>query len=108
MGAVVVLAFRAVSREQPEVEAVFSIAVSPRWVSLFFLQSGTKLSDPKGLLKGSGTKVRHIVLESAEDFMRRKLASIQVERLVDSWMEDFGESLGQRLFYCGVELIDEL
>ena len=42
-------------------EAIFSIAVYPRWVSLFFLQ-GAKLPDPHGLLKGTGTKVRHIVL----------------------------------------------
>jgi hypothetical protein len=42
-------------------EAIFSIAVFPRWVSLFFLQ-GAKLPDPGGLLKGTGSKVRHIVL----------------------------------------------
>ena len=42
-------------------EAIFSIAVFPRWVSLFFLQ-GAKLPDPDGLLQGTGTKVRHIVL----------------------------------------------
>jgi hypothetical protein len=42
-------------------EVIFSIAVFPRWVSLFFLQ-GAKLPDPDGLLKGAGTKVRHIVL----------------------------------------------
>jgi hypothetical protein len=42
-------------------EAIFSIAVFPRWVSLFFLQ-GAKLPDPDGLLKGTGAKVRHIVL----------------------------------------------
>jgi hypothetical protein len=45
-------------------EAVFSIAVFPRWVSLFFLKGAT-LDDPDGLLKGSGNRVRHIVLESA-------------------------------------------
>ncbi len=45
-------------------DAVFSIAVFPRWVSLFFLK-GAKLEDPDGLLKGSGNRVRHIVLESA-------------------------------------------
>jgi hypothetical protein len=44
-------------------DAIFSIAVYPRWVSLFFLQGAT-LSDPRKLLKGSGTRVRHIVLES--------------------------------------------
>jgi hypothetical protein len=42
-------------------EAIFSIAVFPRWVTLFFLQ-GVRLPDPDGLLKGTGTKVRHIVL----------------------------------------------
>ena len=48
-------------------EAVVSIAVYPRWVSLFFLQDGPRLPDPEGLLNGAGTKVRHIVLESARD-----------------------------------------
>jgi len=42
-------------------DIVFSIAVYPRWVSLFFAQ-GRALADPKKLLKGSGTRVRHIVL----------------------------------------------
>ncbi|MES1198755.1 MAG: hypothetical protein ABUS48_02100 [Pseudomonadota bacterium] len=42
-------------------EAVFSIAVYPRWVSLFFLD-GAKLKDPKKRLKGAGNVVRHVVL----------------------------------------------
>lgn len=42
-------------------EAIFSIAVFPRWVNLFFLQ-GAKLPDPDKVLKGSGTQVRHIIL----------------------------------------------
>jgi hypothetical protein len=42
-------------------EAIFSIAVFPRWVSLFFLQ-GAKLPDPNKVLQGSGTRARHIVL----------------------------------------------
>lgn len=45
-------------------DVVASIALYPRWVSLFFM-GGARLADPKKLLKGSGTKVRHIVLESA-------------------------------------------
>ena len=45
-------------------DAVFSIAVYPRWVSLFFLQTGAQLSDPKQLLKGSGRQIRHLVLAS--------------------------------------------
>ena len=40
---------------------VFSIAAYPRWISLFFGR-GVGLDDPHGLLKGGGSKVRHIVL----------------------------------------------
>jgi hypothetical protein len=43
-----------------------SVALYPRWVSLFFLQ-GAGLPDSESLLKGSGSQVRHIRLEHAED-----------------------------------------
>ena len=43
-------------------EAIFSVTVYPRWVSLFFLQ-GAWLPDPDKVLRGSGTTVRHIVLD---------------------------------------------
>src|SRR5271165_4255234 len=46
-------------------DAIFSIALYPRWVSLFFLISGTKLRDPECYLQGSGNRVRHVVLENA-------------------------------------------
>jgi len=46
-------------------EAIFSVAVYPRWVSLFFLQGAT-LPDPEGLLRGGGKRVRHIVLNDAK------------------------------------------
>jgi hypothetical protein len=42
-------------------DGIFSIALYPRWVSLFFLQ-GAALPDPAGLLKGSGKVAKHIVL----------------------------------------------
>jgi hypothetical protein len=42
-------------------EAVLSIALYPRWVTLFFLQ-GARLDDPARMLKGAGTRVRHVVL----------------------------------------------
>src|SRR5271165_4287716 len=45
-------------------EAIFSIALFPRWVSLFFLQAAN-LQDPEQLLKGSGKRARHIVLGNA-------------------------------------------
>ena len=43
-------------------DLIFSIALYPRWVTLFFAQ-GVDLPDPQKLLKGSGKVVRHIVLE---------------------------------------------
>lgn len=42
-------------------EIVFSIAMYPRWVSLFFAK-GVGLPDPHKRLSGSGTVVRHVVL----------------------------------------------
>jgi hypothetical protein len=62
-------------------DAIFSIALWPRWVSLFFLQ-GADLPDPKKLLKGSGTRARHIVLEEAED-----LDKPAVQELIDRALE---------------------
>jgi hypothetical protein len=44
-------------------EAIFSIAIYPKWVSLFFLQA-QGLPDPDKLLKGSGKVARHIVLHT--------------------------------------------
>ena len=42
-------------------DAILSIALYPRWVSLF-LVGGQKLSDPKKILRGSGATMRHVVL----------------------------------------------
>jgi hypothetical protein len=42
-------------------QAILSLAVYPRWVNLFFLQ-GAGLPDPHGLLRGEGSRVRHIRL----------------------------------------------
>lgn len=47
-------------------EAIFSVVLYPRWVSLFFLQA-KGLRDSAGLLEGSGKVARHIVLQSADD-----------------------------------------
>jgi hypothetical protein len=46
--------------ERPS-DAIFSLAVFPRWVSLFFLQ-GAKLPDPHRRLQGSGNVARHVRL----------------------------------------------
>lgn len=42
-------------------DAIFSIALYPKWVSLFFLQA-KGLPDPARILRGSGSVARHIVL----------------------------------------------
>ena len=47
-------------------EAVVSLAVYPRWINLYFLH-GAALSDPSGLLKGSGRQGRYVRLENAAD-----------------------------------------
>src|SRR5271165_4222031 len=46
-------------------EAIFSIALYPRWVSLFFLQA-KGLPDSQKLLQGSGNVAKHIVLSSPD------------------------------------------
>jgi hypothetical protein len=63
-------------------EAIFSIALYPRWVTLFFLQ-GVSLPDPNKVLKGSGKVVRHTVLASATDLDKpaiRDLMTIALNR----------------------------
>lgn len=45
-------------------DGIVSIAVFPRWVSLFFLQA-KGLPDPTNILKGGGNVARHIVLPTA-------------------------------------------
>lgn len=62
-------------------DAIFSIALWPRHVSLFFLQ-GAGLPDPHRLLKGSGKVARHLVLETADD-----LDEPAVQELIDRALE---------------------
>ena len=45
-------------------EAIVAIAIFPRWVRLYLDKS---LPDPKGLLEGSGAKVRSVTLKTASD-----------------------------------------
>jgi len=67
--------------------AILSIAVYPRWVSLFFAR-GARLPDTKGLLKGSGNKMRHIVLTTAED-----IGSPDVEDLICAALKLAGDPI---------------
>ncbi len=67
-------------------DVVFSITLYPRWVSLFFTH-GAALPDPRKLLCGSGTRVRSIVLQSADDLdkpaVRALLAAALKARPID-------------------------
>jgi hypothetical protein len=61
-------------------DAIFSIALYPRWVSLFFLRVAD-LPDPQELLKGSGKQVRYIVLESAADLDKPAIKALMKRAL---------------------------
>ncbi len=50
--------------EKPS-DIVLSVALYPKWVSLFFAR-GASLPDPQLLLRGSGSRIRHVVLEPVE------------------------------------------
>jgi hypothetical protein len=67
-------------------EAVFSIALFPGWVNLFFLQ-GAGLPDPNKLLKGSGKQARSIRLESVEVLDRPELLALMDAEAARSGLE---------------------
>ena len=60
--------------ERPS-QAVLSLALAPQWVTLCFLK-GAGLSDPKKLLKGGGSTVRHIRLDSPSHVDEPDVASL--------------------------------
>jgi len=66
-------------------DAWFSIAVFPKWASLFFFKT-LPLKDPDKLLKGSGTTTRHIVLTEGA----KTLASPGVRALIDQALTKAG------------------
>jgi Domain of unknown function (DU1801) len=59
-------------------DIILSIALYPRWVTLFFLR-GTALPDPEGLLEGSGSTVRSVRLQPAS-----RLQTPEVGALIDA------------------------
>ena len=56
-------------------EAILSIDVYPRWVTLCFLH-GVKLPDPQNILSGDGKQVRHVRLESAKTLDKSAIKSL--------------------------------
>src|SRR3954451_12910160 len=63
-------------------QAVLSLAVMPRWVTLCFL-FGVGLPDPHRLLQGSGSRVRHIRLRTAEAFDDPEIQDLIAARWID-------------------------
>src|ERR1700678_3740432 len=63
--------------EKPS-EAIFSIVLYPKWVSLFFLQA-KGLPDPDRILCGEGSTARHIVLPSAAALHLPEVQSLMQE-----------------------------
>ena len=61
-------------------DAIFSITLYPRWVSLFFVH-GAGLSDPQKLLKGSGKTIRHIVLDDAAVLERPAVQALMAQAI---------------------------
>lgn len=55
--------------------AIISIALYPRWASLFFLQA-QGLPDPQGLLQGSGKTIRHVRLAGPADLYQPAIAAL--------------------------------
>lgn len=61
-------------------EAILSLALFPRRVTLCFLQ-GAALKNPDGLLKGSGRTVRNIPLKSAADLKTSQIRSLMEQAI---------------------------
>ncbi|HET7437416.1 MAG TPA: DUF1801 domain-containing protein [Thermoanaerobaculia bacterium] len=74
-------------------QAVFSLALYPRYVTFFFA-NGASLDDPAQVLKGAGRVVRHVVLRSAEDFERPEIRALMKQALDGV---TFDESVDARL-----------
>lgn len=53
-------------------DGIFHIAVYSKHVNLGF-NDGASLEDPKGILQGSGTHIRHISIKTAEDLKQPQL-----------------------------------
>jgi hypothetical protein len=63
-------------------DAWFSIAVFPKWASLFFFKT-LPLKDPDKLLKGSGKTTRHIVLKDGAATLATKGVQALVAQALD-------------------------
>ena len=73
-------------------DILFSIALYPRWVSLFFMD-GVNLPDPHRLLKGGGKGIRHIVLEDAATLDKPQIRALITHALkLEGWSLENGKA----------------
>jgi hypothetical protein len=72
----------------------FSIALYPRWITLFFLH-GAALADPKGLLQGKGSTVRSIRIDDA-NALAATFDSEDVDALITAGLLHAGWTLDPR------------
>jgi hypothetical protein len=79
--------------ERPS-HAIFSIALYPRWINLFFLQ-GASLRDPHKLLKGAGKQVRNIVLKCADDLDNPEVQDLIAQALACAAVPLDGKGIGR-------------
>ena len=69
-------------------QAILSLAVMPKWVTLCFLH-GVSLSDPDRLLKGDGSRVRHVRLHRADALDDPHVEALVAEALaITEWPID--------------------
>jgi len=65
-------------------DIVLSIALYPRWITLFFLH-GKTLDDPEGLLEGAGKEIRGVRLEGgAKDLEKRAVKALVRQALTQA------------------------
>jgi len=68
--------------ERPS-DAVFSVILFPRWVTLCFLY-GAFLDDPQKILKGSGSRVRNVRLASPDDLDQPAVRALVEQAIADA------------------------
>lgn len=64
-------------------QAILSLLVVPRWVTLCFLQ-GALLDDPAGVLRGDGNRVRNIRMLAVSDFDHPTIEPLIAQAIANS------------------------
>ena len=81
--------------ERPS-DAIFSIAIYPRHVSLCFLY-GVELDDPEKVLQGSGNQVRHVRLNEGAATLDKPAVRALIAQAIDSADVPFDRTTRRRM-----------